>query len=206
MFDKISHQRKTLYIILFCLIPLLFVFSNLYSKKNILREMKTKIEKIEQLIYVKESKGAANMAVRNHYKNADHFYIDKHIETLSFLHSEIDQLERFAKDHPFFDRSKAEKRQEFLSKRNRLVFTEGIVQTYPFYQETMESQLTPIQVNADDIKRVLARIEGVKIGPFESGPNRPQLLVTEFKMKRLKEEDFGESFSLNMKLLRREYL
>lgn len=96
---------------------------------------------------------------------------------------------------------------EFLtSEGNSLVFSEGVVQTFPLFQETTETLVHPVEVNATDIQKILARIEGLKIHEFSSGPHRPQLLITDFKLDKKKVNDKSEVYLLNLKLIKREFL
>ena len=161
---------------------------------------------VKQKAYTIEQKQAQNIALRRHYRNADHFYIDKYLEAITFLEPEIENLKTIMKDKNFTNDKAIEKRLEFLnSPANHLSFVEGVVQAYPFFQETTETLAHPVEVNVDDIRKILSRVEGIKIGTFEPGPNPPQLVILEFKIDKKASNSDSDVYLLNMKLLKREF-
>lgn len=207
MFKNIPLSRAVLYILCLGLLPLLIVFVMFSSKKGEIEELQETLENVQHQAFIKEKKQALNLAVRHHFREADHFYIDKYLETLIFLESEIDQLQKIVQDKNFADDERVKKRLEYLtSESNSLVFSEGVVQTFPYFQETTETLVHPVEVNPTDIQAILARIEGVKIKEFAPGPFRPQLIVTDFKLDKKKVNDKNEVYILNLKLLKREFL
>lgn len=207
MLQNIPISRAVLYLIGAGLLPLFFVIFLFFSQKGELEELNNTVEDIQQAAVSKERKQALNLAIRQHFRDADHFYIDKYIETLVFLEPEIETLQKIVNDKNFADDDRIKKRLEFLtSQANSLVFSEGTVQSFPFFQETTETLVHPVEVNGTDVQKILARIEGVKVGDFEPGPRRPQLVITEFKIDKKRVNDNNEVYLLNMKLVKREFL
>lgn len=207
MLKNIPLSRAILYLICLSLMPFAFIFFLFISKMNNLEELNNTIEMINHEAFMKEKKQALNLAVRQHFRDADHFYIDKYLETLVFLEPEIDTLQKIMMDKNFAEDERVKKRLEFLTTpANSLVFSEGVVQTFPMFQETTETLTHPVEVNRTDIQKILARIEGIDVGGFSPGPNRPQLVVTEFKLDKKKVNDKNEVFLLNLKLIKREFL
>lgn len=207
MLQNIPVNRAVLYILLLGLMPLFLVVALFYTQKGQIEELRSSLEMIQQQAFVKEKKQALNLAVRQHFRDADHFYIDKYLETLVFLEPEIETLQKIVNDKNFADDERIKKRLEFLtSQANGLVFSEGIVQSFPLFQETVETLVHPVEINVQDLQKILARVEGLKIGSFTPGPNRPQLVVTEFKIEKKKNIDKNEVFAINLKLLKREFL
>ena len=153
-----------------------------------------------------KGKQAQNIAVINHYREADHFYIDKHIESLIFLEPEIESLQKIMAKNDFAEDEQVKRRLDYLNQSNNLSFSEGAVQASPLFQEVMETQVHPVEVNGIDLQKILSRVEGVQISAFAPGPNRPQLLIVDFKLDRKKMSEKNEVFQLNMKLLKREFL
>ena len=140
MFKNIPLSRAILYLLLHGISPVclchFFVF---ILKKSSWKNWRS-FENIQHQAFVKEKKQALNLAVRQHFRDADHFYIDKYLETLVFLESEIEQLQKIIRDKNFADDERIKKRLEFLtSQANSLVFSEGVVQTFPLFQETTET-------------------------------------------------------------------
>lgn len=207
MYKNIPVNRILLYLILAGLLPFLFVLFLFYSDKNHLADIHTTLETIQDQAFLTEKKQALNLAVRQHFRDADHFYIDKYLETLVFLEPEIETLQKIVADQNFADDDRIKKRLEFLtSSANGLVFSEGVVQSFPLFQETVETLVHPVEINVIDLQKILARTEGTDLGEFTPSPNRPQLVITEFKLDKKKITEKNEAFILNMKLLKREFL
>lgn len=207
MFKNIPLSRLILYLLSLGLLPFIFVVFLFMTQKNDLDEIQKTLETIQYQALVKEKKQMLNLAVRQHFRDADHFYIDKYLETLVFLEPEIDQYQKIVQDKNFADDERVKKRLELLTtSSNALVFSEGVVQSYPLFQEVSETLVHSVEVNAADIKKILARIEGIKMGEFTPGPHRPQLLITEFKLDKKKINDKSEVYLLNLKLIKREFL
>lgn len=205
--SQIPFQRVILYFMLLCLLPFLGVLVNFYSEKDKLDTLESQLEDVQFKAMTKLKRQSTNLKVRNHFKDADHFYIDKHVETLSFLEPEIDALQKIVSHKNFPDDESIKKRLDHLTgPGNALVFTEGVVQTLPYFQETTETQTHPVEVDVQDIRKILARIEGVNMEKYKPGPHRPQLIITDFKLDKKKLNERSEVYILNMKLIKREFL
>lgn len=204
---NIPLSRAIIYLLCIGLLPIFFVGMLFISAKNELIELSDGIEQIKHQAFIKEKKQALNLAIRQHFREADHFYIDKYLETLVFLEPEIEQLQTVMQHKNFADDERVKKRIDLLTTdSNALTFSEGVVQTFPLFQETVESLTHPVEVNVLDIKKILSRIEGVKIGDFTAKSNRPQLLITDFKLEKKTNYDKNEVYLLNLKLIKREFL
>lgn len=207
MLSRIPLSKALLYGCLAGLLPIFIVVMLFFSQKSQLNDLESTLESIQYQAFNKEKKQALNMMVRQHFHDADHFYIDKHLETLVFLEPEIEMLQKIVNDKNFADDERIKRRLELLTTQaNSLVFSEGVVQTFPLFQETVETLVHPVEINTDDLKKILAAIEGVEIGEFAPKDHRPQLLVLEFKLDKKKVYEKNEVFVLNMKLLKREFL
>lgn len=205
--QNIPLTRGLLYVIGVGLLPFCFLFFQFSSKEEGIQELQERITDLQNQVMLKEGKQALNIAVRQHFKDADHFYIDKQVESLNFLEPELQVLQESTKDKNFTDDERVKKRIEFLSgPSNSLQFSEGVVQNFPFFQETIETLIHPVEVNAEDIKKILSRIEGVQIGSYQPAPDRPQLVITDFQIDKKKVTDQNETFLLNIKLIKREFL
>ncbi|WP_039360944.1 hypothetical protein [Candidatus Protochlamydia amoebophila] len=207
MLNTIPLNRAISYLIAIGVLPFLFVVFTFFSQKSDLEELRNVLETLQCQAFVKEKKQALNLAVRQHFRDADHFYIDKHLESLVFLETEIESLQKIVADKNFSGDERIKKRLELLtSPSNSFIFSEGVVQTFPLFQETIETLVHPVEVNTQDLQKILALIEGIQVGPYLPGPNRPQLLITEFKLDKKKVYEKNEVFVLNLKLLKREFL
>lgn len=207
MFKNIPQTRLLAYIMVLGLIPFFLVLVNFMNDQASVSSIDNTIQMIGMMGANIEKKQALNIAVRNNYLDADHFYIDKNVENLQFLTPEIEGLEKVMTNKNFPDDENIKKRLEFLqSGENTLVFSEGIVQSNPFFQEVLETLVHPVEVDADDIREILAKIEGNPIRNYAPGPNRPQLIILEFKFDKKQLSEKNEVYLLNMKLLKREFV
>lgn len=206
MFKNIPQHRLLIYALVIGLLPIFPVVVGLWNRDTQLEGVNWLIDEVDYQARTYKKRQAVNIAVRNHYHEADHFYLDKHLETLVFLEPEMDALQRIVNNRNFAGDPIIKKRLDFLSNENNMVFTEGVVQSYPHYQETVETLVHPVEVNIEDIKKILAKTEGLEMGPYKPGPNRPQLIVLEYKIDKKNHPDNNEVFVLSMKLLKREFL
>lgn len=207
MFSNIPQTRLLAYIMIAGLIPFFLVVMNFMNKQSNIHSIENSIQMIGMIGASIEKKQSLNIAVRNNYLDADHFYIDKNVENLQFLTPEIEGLEKVLTNKNFPDDENIKKRLEFLqSGDNTLSFSEGVVQSNPFFQEVLETLVHPVEVDSDDIREILAKIEGNPIRNYTPGPNRPQLIVLEFKFDKKQLSEKNEIYLLNMKLLKREFV
>ncbi len=202
----IPFSRQLYYVLIALLIPVVVAFSNFYIKKNSLNELKDQLAFIEQRALNQSSKQAQNIQVREHFRDADHYYLDKYIESLTFLEPEIESLNKMVTSKNFAGDDAIKKRLDFLTgTENRPIFHETKVESYAFFQETERTLQKPIQINSEDLKKLLSRIEGMKIGSYEPAPGRPQMIILDFRLDKQASLEGNEVFQLNLKLLTREY-
>lgn len=206
MFSNIPQKRMMAYLIALGLVPFALLAFNLMSQLNSVSSIESMIANVRETAHTKEMKQAVNSAVKNNFRDADHFYIDKQIETLVFLEPEIESLQKVISNKNFPDDENIKKRLEFLTGGNNMVFTEGVVQSNPYFQETTETLVHPVEVNVKDISAILSKIEGIEMDDQTPGPNRPQLIILEFKLDKKHVTEKNDVFVLNLKLLKREFL
>ncbi len=207
MTESIPKNRLVAYGLILGLIPLGAVVLNFLSGLNDINNQNERIELIQEQALLLSQKQAVNIALMQSYKEADHFYIDKQLETIQLLEPEIEALQTAMNNRNVAEDESLKKRHEHLiGSGNALGFSEGVVQSTPVFQEVVETMIHPVEVNIENLKEILAKVEGVDIGPYSPGPNRPQLIIIDFKMDKKNSIDKNEVFQLNMKLLKREYL
>ena len=206
MFGNIPQNRLLVYIALAGLVPIAIAWLVHASEMQSINSLKAFTTQLEERAFSREKKQATNMAIQNHFRDADHFYIDKYLETLLFLEPEIESLKTISDNPNFPPDENVKKRLEFLQgDGNALAFTEGVVQSTPYFQEVTETQVHPVEVNLEDLKTILCRIEGVSIDGCEPPPHRPQLLILDFKIEKKNVSEKNQVFQLNLKLLKREF-
>ena len=204
--NKIPQNRALLYILIVALLPVLLSSAYVMTRLKNLDDLNQEYDSLKETLLFKDQRQASNKKVRAYFKDADHFYIDKELETLSFLEPEIEVLQKIVSQKNFPDDEGIKKRLEFLmGSGNDLVFNEGVVQNYGPFQEVLETQAHPVEINVNDLKKILSRIEGIEIADNEILKSRPQLLILDFKLDKKTSPDKNETYQLSMKLLKREF-
>lgn len=202
----IPMQRLLLYLVILGALPFFIALFFFWSELDRVDELEYAVQHAQELALKVERKQAANMATADAYRNADHFYIDKNLETLHFLKPEVEALKKVIENPNFIEDELTRKRLEFLTgKQNQLVFTESNVQTHPFFQEVTETMLHPIEVSQTDLEQILTLIEGRDIGAFKAPADRPQLIILNFKIDKKSIREKSEVYELSMKVLKREF-
>lgn len=137
-----------------------------------------------------------------YYANPKPYFLDQEIEGLEFLRHEREQLSAWANHPGLFEKKAVQERLNFLqSGENRLIFGEERVQVSSLCKETLEVQRRPVEMGADELREVLARIENLQ-GQAE----RPQLLVSELHVVRKTTPLHHETLEVQMRILKREFL
>lgn len=206
LFAKIPQKHLLIYLLIAGLIPLLVVAFFFFSELDRIDSIAQNLENVQDTAEKVGRKQAANIATQTKYRDSDHFYIDKNLETLHFLETELDELKKLTTNPNYIEDEATRKRYDFLnSKQNQLTFTESNVQTTPFFTEVTETLLHPVEVNVSDLKKILSIIEGKEIDGFKPPPQRPQLQILELKLDKKTIRENNEVFDLNMKVLKREF-
>ena len=138
-------------------------------------------------------------------KNPDPHYLDKNVETLTFLLPEVKKFEAILSETPGDDQ--IARRLQFLKEGgNRLVFSEEQIRTHEMFREVEERQQHPVEMNEEDFKKLLCLIEGVTIWPYGPKEGRPQLIVTDLKLSKKELPNQEKVYAVSMNLLKRESL
>lgn len=203
--NEMPQSRVLLYLFCFSLLPILLAGWMYIRESNALDDLEDRITTIQAAAINQERRQAANLQVRNYFREADRFYVDKHISALRLLDKESEALQNLVSQPHVAEDPRVTRRLTALA-ANTPVFSEGMVQSYAFFNEIPETLVHPLEVDVDDIKKLLSKIEGVKIGPNEPGPNRPQLLITDFRLDRKGSQGESDIYTLNFKFIKREYL
>ncbi len=197
--EKLPFQRVVLYLIVIGFLPTLFTGLYYFKKKREWDEVSEEIRTIHYLTETKARKQYFNTLVRHIYAESDPLYLENQLEPLAFLKKEKEKLEQLLQSPTFIGNEAAEKRYAHLtSAANHLEFLQGSPQIGEGIQESICSLSHPVQVDSNDLKEILSRIEGNRKG-------KPQLLITEFKLSKRPFPSGNEVFELNVKLLRREF-
>ena len=119
------------------------------------------------------------------YAKADPYFIDQQIESLHFLEKERNELAALLEHPALFDKRSAEARFKFLlSDENRLTFAEEAIRTSSHLKETEEKQRHSVQMDEEDLKRILSLLEDLPIDSYFPLENRPQIIITDFHLEK----------------------
>ena len=206
MKETIPLSRLLIYLVCLGFIPLFCVLLFFSKNNSELNHLVERMQAVQDLTELNEQKQAINVAVQNAFHESDHFYVDKHLEKLDFLLSEIESIKKVMSHETYIPSDRLQRRLEFLTNNNRLSFTEGLVESYTFFQDTIETLNYPIEVNQEDIKKILTYIEGVPMTPYKVPELRPQMIITDFKLDKQKVSEGYEVYQLKLKFLKREFL
>lgn len=199
IFSKLPLNRLLVYLVILGFLPIACsVFY--YAKKN--REwefISQRIANVRSLAANSARKQSLNKTVRAVYADAEQFYLENQLESLTFLKKEKEALEQLFHNPTFTGNEAAEKRYAFLSSpSNQLEWIQGSSQAAEGTQQTDVLQAHSVEIDAYDLKEILMRIEGNRKG-------KPQLLITDFRLNKKELSNGNEVFELTMKLLKREF-
>ncbi len=181
-------------------IPLVLCLCHFISRMQKLEELDNEIERIRIKSAQAEETRAKESAALASLKNPDPHYLDKQIETLTFLLPEIKKLQT-----DLTDDEQVVKRIQYLKEGgNRLLFSEEQIRTHELFRETQEKQQHFIEINEEDLKKLLCLIEGVTIWPYGPKEGRPQLIITDFKLQKIERPTQEKVYAVSMELLKRE--
>ena len=135
---------------------------------------------------------------------SDPFYIDKYLETLTFLEPEIKKIEALFSDTAIDET--LQKRLHFLKEgSNRFLFAEDKIRSGDKLREVYEKQQQPVEIDEEDLKKLLALIEGVTIWPYGPKEGRPQLIIQDFLLSKKRHQAQDHIFVVNMNIIKREH-
>src|SRR5258708_26897079 len=130
MFQNIPKTRLLLYLLLIGLVPIVIASINFIGKQQQVSSMRQMVREMHEMAFIRDKKQAANMAVRAHFREVDHFYIDKYLETLNFLEPEVEGINKLLTNKNLVEDESIRKRLEYLTgPGNSMVFSEGVVQS-----------------------------------------------------------------------------
>lgn len=196
---SIPLSRLLVYLMILFLLPTFSVGYRFVKKNREWDAVQMRILSLHTLSASKERKQYLNNLVRQNFSGIDQFFIENQLESLQLLKREREALEKLFQSPTFTGNEAAEKRfAAITSKSNRLEWTQGNLQSADGIQEGHFMLSHPVEIDTQDLKEILTRIEGTRKG-------KPQLIVTDFKLLKKAKQNGNEVYELNMKLLKREF-
>jgi hypothetical protein len=196
---KIPVNRLMSYLLLLGTVPVLLALYSYQLKKKEWESVWQQISWLRDFSTSQARKQSINQSVKAFYKGADTTYLEIQLESLLFLKKEREALERLINSPTFTGNESAENRYALLtSKANSLAWVQGRAQEGEGIEQIELSLTHPVEVDIQDVKEILSRIEGNRKG-------KPQLIITDFKLQKKQQSTGSEVFELNLKILKREF-
>ncbi len=200
----IKFSNTALWTILICApIPFFWVLFNFIFGIQKLNHLEEEINRIHtKAIRSQQILQKENLLLTS-LKNPDPHYLDKHVETLTFLLPEIKKLETLQMENP--EDEQVNRRLQFLKEGgNRLIFSEEQIRSNERFTEVEEKQQHPVEMNEEDLKKLLCLIEGITIWPYGPKEGRPQFIIKDFRLNRKELSSQEKVYVVSMQLIKRE--
>lgn len=201
--SSISPSTRTLALIFLPPLPIIAILLQFFSQLNHYEIIESEIDRIQQKSRHFEQLNKKEHAIVSSLQNSDHFYIDNHLESLCFLETETRKTKTLLAENPLDEKGK--KRLSFLKDGgNRLLFSETKTRSKGTFSEVEEEQQHPVEMDEEDLKKLLSLVEGVTIWPYGPREKRPQLIIKDFDLS--KKENISQDcvFVINMNIIKRE--
>jgi hypothetical protein len=184
-------------------LPILYLLFHYSTTVEHIKELDEKMDILHTRKEQSEVVQKRQHSVLSSLAQSDPFYIDKHLETLIFLESEIKKMEALFSDTALDDA--AQKRLHFLKEGpNRLLFAEDKTRSKNKIREVMERQKQQIEMNEEDLKKLLCLVEGVTIWPYGPREGRPQLIIQDFQLAKKRHDAQDHVFVVQLNIIKRE--
>ncbi|MBF8264019.1 MAG: hypothetical protein HW387_1684 [Parachlamydiales bacterium] len=136
------------------------------------------------------------------YSASEPYFIDHCLESFLPLQAHLQELKAM-KNHPACkNRDTIARRIAFLEgQENRLSFAEENIRSSKRIKETEERLQHPVEIDAQDLNRLLCWIEDVPVSGYTPHPHSPQLLIQDFTLTKKE----GAIYVLNLSILQREF-
>ncbi|MBS0615234.1 MAG: hypothetical protein JSR58_01620 [Verrucomicrobia bacterium] len=158
---------------LLSLLPLLLVLYTLHVRFEGLKETSQTVAEIEEQQKVISRVETQKKQILTNLQGSDVDYLQKGSDAFSLLQPQIRRLQ-VGGYHQDISTLRA----------NRLQWIPAGEQAALGFKETNFRLAQPTFMNADDLKKLLVFIEGVKIDPYIPKEKRPQLVIRDFELTR----------------------
>jgi len=192
---RFTLQFVFLFLLPICLMCTLYFF--IYQKQILVEKQIARLEKKTQKLCQMQLK---KERYHQKYANCDSNYISHHVEPLKFLSSDVEKLSQIKG----INYSPLQKRLEFLKGgENKLTFIEKEQRKSNFYSEVELISEHSVDVNYNDIRKLITLIEGVKIGELVPNIHRPELFIKKIHLIKKDKSDENKAFTMDLELLQR---
>ena len=202
--SALFHPLSLIFSVLVSLIPIILAITHFVHRLEMLHEQKDGLIVLHKKSVIAKRKKALDACLLEQMKGADPSYLEKKVESLSFLAAEQRKWEELSEQTPSI--KAIENRLSFLKgDKNHLHFKQDRAQREGQYTETLVSQTHPVEVCEEDIKKILSSIEGIKTLRYLPEDKRPQLIIEKFDLTKTTHPELKEkAFILSMNIIKRE--
>lgn len=198
-----SQMRPVFFFILTAfpiLAAVLFLYFE-YSKLQALQERFSKAARKEKLSFERKVRKERFL---QRYSHADPYFLDQQIESFALLQKEKQHLGALLY-HPAFPNHQAFKDRLAFIEENRLAFIEENIRNSSQIKEVDEKQRSSVQMDENDLQKIISLLEDIPVGPYVPPLNSPQILIKDFRLKKQETSLQTEVFEVEMELLKREF-
>lgn len=205
--SRIPPLRLLCYLMVLGILPVACALCFNIKASDRLEAIGTAIAHVQHQVCMWQRKQSINRDVRRFYQDADRYYLDKYLESISSCQREVSEISRLIEDDPSLPDRDLLQRLEFLKgNENRFRFAEGALESYAQIRETTEKLVHPVEVSQLDLPLLLSRLEGPPMGEERSHWVGPQILITDFSMQRKSARGANEVFVIDLQFIKREFL
>lgn len=133
-------------------------------------------------------------------KKADPEYVTNTLETLCFLAEEVKRLQALSLSDP--DSALASRLKTL--EENHLHFKQASAVQVNQWQEVELTQQHPVEMNEEDLKLLLSRLEQMPTKGKTPPQGAPYLIIEDFELVRKPLSSSEENYQIHLKLLKRE--
>jgi hypothetical protein len=201
-----SKMRPSIYYLLL-LVPFFLAAGRLFVEHVSLEEMENSFLTISQKEAAAFGRKARKDRFIKRHANPDPFFLDKQIESFTFLETERQKIESLLHHPALTNKRLLQERLEFIeTQNNRFSFSEENIRSSSKIKETEEKQRYPVQMDESDLQRLFTLIEDVPLGINDLSQKMPQLIVCDCRIKKIENALHSEAFEVQMELLKREWM
>ncbi|PIS01898.1 MAG: hypothetical protein COT85_08140 [Chlamydiae bacterium CG10_big_fil_rev_8_21_14_0_10_42_34] len=197
-------QMRPLFFFALCTFPLFATAFILFNEYNELQDLETRFSRALRKEKLSLAKKGRKERFLKRYSSPSPYFLDQNIESLTLLNEEAEKLQSIL-SHPAFPDSRSIKSRLAFLKDNRLSFIEENIRTSAKIKEVEEKLRNPVQLDENDLKKVLSLIEDVEIDNFTPIDHCPQMIIKDFRLKKQETSLHTELFEVEMDLIKREF-
>lgn len=197
--------RHPLFFLMLGLLPCLAVTLHFLSTKNMQQNLREEIRYLDRKNRDRKQRVGLEKNLIERLKGADPDYVQKTLETLTFLEGETKRVEAVLLDQPG-DQSQVRRLQFLKGGANRLQFREKNFQRVGKLQEVDVIQDHPVEMGREDLKILLSKLEHTSISSYTPDPVSPDFLIEQFEMIRKTISKDEETYLVKINCIKREYV